>query len=1310
MASRYWVGGTAAWDATAGTKWSTTSGGAGGAAVPTAADDVFFNASSGAGTITMTGAASFCRSLNTTGFTGTLSYASQTIQIGDGTAGAGNAALTIGSGTNFTTNSTSTFSLVSTSATQQTITTNGKTLVGLTINGAGSSYLLSGTTTMSGAFTLNAGTFDTGNQTVTSSNITTGSATAKVLTLGSSTWTLSSTNTAMNITGTNITVNAGTSTINFNATVNPGGWGAGTTWYDIVSTGAGSIALCSSTGLSCHSITRTGTAAKTNGLLMNGNVTCSGTFTVNGNSTTNRVLIAGNPRGTNVTITAATTSFSNVDFVDIAIPPGVGSVITSDSFNRSGNLPGSTSDAASGGSGMTWSSASLGTWPITSNEVVPSYGTSGMPSILTLPIGVADVSISVKITGIPSGGNSVAMLILRHTDINNWMSVNIDQGGVLRIGGNIAGSWTANSVVASSGITVSLNDVLRADVIGDIVHVYKNSILGGTWRLSSAQAAAWSGTNHGLGAGAVTNSAKFDDFIVTNLTKMDLSSITGKSGDAGGNTGIIFTTPATQTATGTATIIWSTHSWSGSPSRVPLPQDDVIIANSFIAGRDITADMPRLGKNIDMSSCTGNPRFVNNSVNDEFYGSFSYASGMTTSGGNQLTAAGRGAHTITTNGISQTFSWSINGPGGTYTLADAFTASAAFTVLSGNFVSANYTITALAFSSTGTITRSVTLGSSTVNITQSTSGTVWNIASTGLTFSASSSTIVISTIATATRTFAGGGIAYGAFVYTVADSPGQLSITGSNSFTNLNIGSGRALGLSNATTTTLGTWTGSGTVNGYQYMPGASGNNVSVPDSAALSLTGDMDFRTLIDLTSWTPGAVVYLFSKRTGATAQSTSYDFQLSSAGNLVLTIGNGATSATATSSTAVTATPGTPTWVRATRRISDGRVQFFTSTVTDPSSPGDWTQVGTNQTNTNAGQDTADPVMIGTWYTGSSTVPMKLYRAQMRNNVLDDGTGIQLDVDFTTKAFGANSFTESSSNAATVTISGTLAQVGDGRLAILSLTGGSTTTFFSKPSGGPFSTTSDYLVITDVGIVQPLSFFAGANSILSNALNVYATAPGTYRYQQGIAGPSTAGLSILATYPTATTPGNLLVAEFTSSGSQTSFTPMTGWTQAVTRTSTTLVYIYYKIADGTESTVTFSQTQSRQLNLTISEYSGFTGTPTLDVTDSNANASASTSISTTATIGPTNTAQPALAFAYVANASTLGTTTGITNSFNEDRTTGNAGTRNKSFVKELTTLAAASTTISWSSNRSGVPIVLVVFKDSAVIAVNGSFLPFF
>ena len=71
MANRYWVGGTAAWDGTAGSKWALTSGGAGGQAVPTSADDVFFSSLS-TGTCTISTGNTGAKSINCTGFTGTL--------------------------------------------------------------------------------------------------------------------------------------------------------------------------------------------------------------------------------------------------------------------------------------------------------------------------------------------------------------------------------------------------------------------------------------------------------------------------------------------------------------------------------------------------------------------------------------------------------------------------------------------------------------------------------------------------------------------------------------------------------------------------------------------------------------------------------------------------------------------------------------------------------------------------------------------------------------------------------------------------------------------------------------------------------------------------------------------------------------------------------------------------------------------------------------------------------------------------------------------------------------------------------------
>ena len=73
MALRYWVtGGTGNWNST--TNWSTTSGGASGASVPTTSDDAIFDALSGSGTATITAAAA-CLTLNVNTFTGTLNMA-----------------------------------------------------------------------------------------------------------------------------------------------------------------------------------------------------------------------------------------------------------------------------------------------------------------------------------------------------------------------------------------------------------------------------------------------------------------------------------------------------------------------------------------------------------------------------------------------------------------------------------------------------------------------------------------------------------------------------------------------------------------------------------------------------------------------------------------------------------------------------------------------------------------------------------------------------------------------------------------------------------------------------------------------------------------------------------------------------------------------------------------------------------------------------------------------------------------------------------------------------------------------------------
>lgn len=81
MASRYWVGGSGTWVGLNTANWSATSGGAGGASVPTIADDVFFDANSGGGDIAGTGSA---KTIDMRGFTGTFTSSGNTIILGSG--------------------------------------------------------------------------------------------------------------------------------------------------------------------------------------------------------------------------------------------------------------------------------------------------------------------------------------------------------------------------------------------------------------------------------------------------------------------------------------------------------------------------------------------------------------------------------------------------------------------------------------------------------------------------------------------------------------------------------------------------------------------------------------------------------------------------------------------------------------------------------------------------------------------------------------------------------------------------------------------------------------------------------------------------------------------------------------------------------------------------------------------------------------------------------------------------------------------------------------------------------------------------
>lgn len=123
MALYYWVGGTNTWNSTpGGNKWANSSGGTVyyTTTVPGAADDVFFDGFSPAGTVVTLGIAAGVRSITFTGFNGcTFTFG------GNLTIGAGG--LTLGANTTYNTSGTVTTYTVAFNTTS-TFTANGKIL------------------------------------------------------------------------------------------------------------------------------------------------------------------------------------------------------------------------------------------------------------------------------------------------------------------------------------------------------------------------------------------------------------------------------------------------------------------------------------------------------------------------------------------------------------------------------------------------------------------------------------------------------------------------------------------------------------------------------------------------------------------------------------------------------------------------------------------------------------------------------------------------------------------------------------------------------------------------------------------------------------------------------------------------------------------------------------------------------------------------------------------------------------------------------------------------------------------------------
>lgn len=784
MADRYWVGGTANWDGTAGTKWATTSGGPGGASVPTTADDVFFDASS-TGTVTISSGNTGAKSLNCSSFTGSFA-GTGTITI----AGS----ITFGSGMFFNYNGTVTVSGTG------TITTSGVSLnSNLIINGSGITVTLADSLTLvaTKTLTVTAGTFNTANFNVTLGSLSSSGSSTRTINLGSSTITINS-----NLTfSSSITFNAGTSQINFSSGFSYDFDGADKTFYNVSFAGnsIGSIEMTGSNTFNNLTVGARTASASLSSFIVSGNQTITGTFSINAGASnaTYRWFIYSDTLEVTRTFTVAALVSVDCDFRDITLAGAA-----------SGSSPTRAGDAG-GNSGITFPAAKTvyrvgadTTWGGSSSWATSSGGVGANNNFpLAQDTAIIDndaafyagtLTISTYNIGTMNSSACTLPMTLSHSASNRYGSTVFGSG--VTISGlatqNFYGRGTMDFTSAGKTITfpISINSGSGTLRLLDNYSATNAAILvSGTLNLngfgfqclsfssnySNTRALVFGGGSITLtGTGTVWNTS-----TVTNL------SVTG--------TPIVNVTNATSIAT-TVT--------PGSPSEANS------ISFNFTAG---TYSLTLSAGNYRSLNFTGFSGTLSHGTKT-IYGDLTLSSSMTLTPTVNITTFGAtsGTKNITTNGKALTFGLSFQGAGGTWRLLDSLLTTTWGSVTHGagtvDLNGYNFTVELGYYIYPGT--KNITFNGGTLVC----KNTFDNSNPTGFTTTAGTGTGKISMTRATSKTFVGGGSTYNCTLSN--DGAGALTISGSNTITTIANGvQPTTFSFTAGTTTTIENWNISGT-------------------------------------------------------------------------------------------------------------------------------------------------------------------------------------------------------------------------------------------------------------------------------------------------------------------------------------------------------------------------------------------------------------------------------------------------------------------------------------------------------------------
>ncbi len=390
-------------------------------------------------------------------------------------------------------------------------------------------------------------------------------------------------------------------------------------------------------------------------------------------------------------------------------------------------------------------------------------------------------STNIQAVGTISDGNTFHDVVFSSNA--SIIGVNIFHNATLLGDGTISNNCSYTNLTYSGGHTYTLTEGTTQTVSGVFT---ANGNCGAFVNIHSAVSGTQATISHP--AGAVTTSF----LILKDIKSAGGGTFTATNSiDLGNNTGWTITGPAPKN------LYWinNTGNWDdgnhwsltsgGAPSGCsPSPVDNVFFdANSFSsAGKFVTINvLTAYCKNMTWTGVTNTPELFGTEPNIlKIYGSLVFAAGMIENFfGKVYFEATTPGQTITMGSKSFRKDVIFNGIGGAWTLQDAFSATETLRLNSGTLNSNNKTVNAGGFSSTGSLTRALNMGSSIFNITDAGN---WEAMPTGM--SINSGTSVINCIYTSTN-FAGGGFTYYDLNFTSTSSGSVGAISGDNTFHNV---------------------------------------------------------------------------------------------------------------------------------------------------------------------------------------------------------------------------------------------------------------------------------------------------------------------------------------------------------------------------------------------------------------------------------------------------------------------------------------------------------------------------------------------